>query len=143
MTRPTSAMATVRAHLLDAHADLLDTVLVCADGVADSWDGDATTDRTAVVDPFERALGRAGVLDHLPAVLVGAVDALDEELPAQPVAAPPYVTITSVGPVLRATLDSGRLVITIRVFAVERDPTRYVRGPVDPGDALAVELRSR
>ena len=138
-----SGAATVREYLLNAHADLLDTVLACADAVADSWDGAVTTDRAAVVDPFQRALDRAGVLDRLPAALAGAVDALNEELPAQPVAAPPYVTITNVGPVLRATLDSERLVVTIHAFAVERDPTRYVRGPADPADALAVELRSR
>ena len=143
MTRPTSATATVRVHLLDAHTGLLDTVLACADGVADSWDGDATTDRVAVVEPFERRLDRAGVLDRLPAVLAEAVDALGAELPAQPVAAPPYVAITSVGPVLRATLDAGRLVVTIHAFGIERDPTRYVRGPADPNVALAVELRSR
>ena len=130
MTRTTSTLATVRAHLLDAHTDLLDAVLACADVVADSWDGDATPDR-------------AGVLDRLPAVLAEAVDALGAELPAQPVAAPPYVAITSVGPVLRATLDAGRLVVTIHAFGIECDPTRYVRGPADPNVALAVELRSR
>ncbi|WP_049902697.1 hypothetical protein [Halococcus agarilyticus] len=138
-----SRAATVREHLLTTHADLLDTVLVCADVVADSWDGDTTPDRAAVVDPFERRLDRAGVLDRLPAMLAGAIDALGAELTAEPVAAPPYVAITSVGPVLRATLDSERLVVTIHAFAVERDPTRYVRGPADPADALAVELRSR
>ncbi|EMA49888.1 hypothetical protein [Halococcus salifodinae] len=143
MNRPTSAPATVREHLLTTHADLLDAVLACADAVADSWDGATTSDRAAVVDPFKRALDRAGVLNRLAAALAGAVDTLDEELPAQPVAAPPYVAITSVGPVLRATLDSERLVVTIHAFAVERDPTRYVRGPADPADALAVELRSR
>ena len=143
MTRTTSTPATVRAHLLDAHTDLLDAVLACADVVADSWDGDATPDRAAVVEPFERRLDRAGVLDRLPAVLAEAVDALGAELPAQPVAAPPYVAITSVGPVLRATLDAGRLVITIHAFGIECDPTRYVRGPADPDVALAVELRSR
>jgi len=143
VTRPTSASATVRAHLLDVHADLLDTVLACADDIADSWDGDARTDRAAVVEPFECGLDQAGVLDRLPVVLVGAVDALDAELTAKPVAAPPYVAITSVGPVLRATLGSGRLVVTIHAFGIERDPTRYVRGPADPADALAVELRNR
>jgi len=117
-------------------------VLACADDVADSWGGDATTDRAAVVEPFERRLDQAGVLDCLPAVLAEAVDALGAELPAEPVAAPPYVAITSVGPVLRATLDSGRLVVTIHAFVIERDPTRYVRGTADPATALAVEFRS-
>lgn len=122
---------------------MLKMILTCADAVARSWDGKATTERAAVVEPFEYALERTGVLDGLPAVLVSAVDALGEKLRAEPVAVPPYVTVTSVGPVLRATLDTGRLVVTIRAFDVERDPTRYVRQTVDPADALCVVLRSR
>ena len=111
-----------REHLLDTHRDLLEAVLACADVVAGSWDGGETTDRSAVVEPFEHALEHAGVEQRLPAVLVGAVEALGETLPAEPVAAPPYVAITSRGPVLRATLESGRLVVTIRAFDVEREP---------------------
>jgi hypothetical protein len=135
--------AAVREYVLDTHEELLETVLVCADGVTESWDGEVTTERRAVVEPFERALDSSGILDRLPAVLVGAVRALGEELPAEPVPAPPYVAITSLGPVLRATLDAGRLVITIYAFDIERGPTRYVRGPTDPADALTVELKSR
>lgn len=135
--------AVVRKYVLDSHEKLLETVLACADGVVESWDSEATTERRAVVDPFERALDISGVTDRFPALLVGAVRALGAELPAEPVPAPPYLTITSTGPVLRATLDSGRLVISIRAFDVERDPTRYVRGPTDPESALTVEFKTR
>jgi hypothetical protein len=133
----------VRECVLGTHEDLLETILACADGVANSWDGEATTDHHRVVEPFERALHRRDVIDRLPVVLAGAVDALGESLPAEPVAAPPYLVVTSVGPVLRATLSSARLVITIRVFAVERDPTRYVRARAAPDDALHVALKNR
>ena len=129
--------------LLENHEELLTATLACADGVAESWDGDATTDRKRVVEPFERALGGAGIVARLPALLVDAVDALGEDLPAEPVAAPPYLVVTTVGPVLRATLSSARLVVTIRAFAIERDPTRYVRGAATPAAALAVALKSR
>lgn len=139
MTEPT----VVREYLLDTHEDLLETILACADGVAQSWDNEATTERQAVVNPFEHALERAGIMDRLPTMLVGAARTLDEELPAEPVPAPPYLTITGVGPVLRATFDSGRLVVTIRAFDIERDPTRYVRGPNDIESALTVELKTR
>jgi hypothetical protein len=135
--------AAAREYVLDTHEELLETILVCADGVAKSWDSGATTERRAVVVPFESALDGSGVTDRLPTVLVGAVHALGEELPADPVPAPPYVAITSLGPVLRATLDSGRLVITIYAFDIERGPTRYVRRPADPTDALTVELKTR
>lgn len=138
-----SETAAVREYVLDTHAELLETVLTCADSVAESWDGEATTERQTVVGPFEHALEENGMMDRLPTVLVGAVGALGEELPADPVPAPPYVVLTSVGPVLRATLDAARLVITICAFDIERDPTRYVRGPTDPADALVVELKSR
>jgi hypothetical protein len=133
----------VREYVLETHGMLLETIFACADGVANSWDGEATTDRQHVVEPFERALHRRNVIDRLPAVLAGAVDALGENLPAKPVAAPPYLTVTSIGPVLRATLSSVRLVITIRVFAVGRDPTRYVRARATPTDALHVALKNR
>jgi hypothetical protein len=135
--------ALVRECVLDTHEELLETILACANRVAESWDGGATTERRCVVEPFERALHRRDVIDRLPHVLAGAVDVLGEHLPAEPVAAPPYLTVTSIGPVLRATLSSARLVVTIRVFAIERDPTRYVRGPAVPADALRVALKSR
>jgi|SRR5699024_1055654 len=135
--------ATVREYVLDSHDELLDAVLGCADEVAASWDGDATADRTAVVEPFERALETTGIAERLPAVLVGAVDALGESLEAEPVAAPPYVVVTSRGPVLRATLDPGRLVIAVRAFEIERDPTRYVRGPTVIEEALDVAFKTR
>lgn len=125
-------------------------MLTCADGVAGRWDGDATTDRDRVVGPLERALDRAGVTGRLPDVLADAVGVAGGTLRAEPVAAPPSVTITSVGPVLRATLPDGRLVVTIRAFAVERgsDSTdgaagaRYTRGSGTAAEALAVEFRS-
>ena len=133
----------VREYVLDTHEELLERTLACADCVAESWDGDATTDRQLVVEPFERTLQRGDVIDRLPTVLVDAVAALGEDLPAEPVAAPPYLAVTSVGPVLRATLSGARLVVTIQVFAIERDPVRYVRGATTPTEALHVALKSR
>lgn len=135
--------AAIREYVLDTHEALLETILACADAISASWDGKATTERQAVVEPFEYALDSSDIMDRLPAVLVGAIHIIDEELPATPVPAPPYVVVTSIGPVLRATLDSGRLVITIRAFEIERDPTRYVRGTDDPASALSVEFKSR
>jgi hypothetical protein len=140
----------VREHLLSVHGDVLEAVLACADGVAERWDGDATTDRDQVVGPLERALDRAGVTGRLPNVLADAVGVAGGTLRAEPVAAPPYVAVTSVGPVLRATLPGGRLVVTVRVFAVERGSegtdgaagVRYTCGPGTAAEALAVEFRS-
>lgn len=137
--------ATVRSYLLTEHADLLATASDCADAVASGWNGESTTDRDAVAGPMTATLRRAGVLDELPTVLAGAVDAAGYSLRAEPVPAPPYVVVTSTGPVLRATLADGRLVISLRLFAVERsaegEEQRYVRGPQDTERIVDVAFR--
>ncbi|SDM36007.1 hypothetical protein SAMN04487949_1404 [Halogranum gelatinilyticum] len=142
----TDAADAARTYLLAEHADLLTVASDCADAVAAGWDGSSTTDREAVAGPLEATLRRAGVLEQLPTVLAGAVDAAGGHLRAQPVPAPPYVVVTSTGPVLRATLDSGRLVVSIHLFTVERgengEQNRYVRTSGDVADAVSVEFRN-
>jgi hypothetical protein len=132
-----------RARLLVAHESLLATALDCADAVAADWDGEGTTDRDAVVRRFRAALDEAGVLERCPAVLADAVAATGGELRAEPVATPPYVTVTGAGLVLRGTTATGRLVVTLRAFDVRRRPTRYVRGPDSVPAALDVAVRGR
>ena len=134
-----------RDHVLAARRPLVEGVLACADRVAADWDGTGTTDRAAVVDPFESLLGASGLLETFPTVLAECVEAAGASLSARPVAAPPYVVVTSAGVLLRATLDGGRLVVTFRAFEVDRtgERPRYVRGPTDPEAAVEVELRAR
>lgn len=130
-----------RAHLLAEHRETLQRVLDCADAVVAGWDGDATTDREAVTEPLRATLDRAGLLDRFPSLLAAAVRAGGGEVRGQPVAAPPYVAVTSRGPVLRATLAEGRLVVTVGTFEVERAPVRYVRGASTVEGALEVCVR--
>lgn len=133
---------TVRSYLLAEHRTVLDTASDCADAVAAGWDGESTTDRDAVTGPLEATLRRSGVLGQLPAVLAGAVDAAGYQLRAEPVAAPPYVVVTSTGPVLRATVSDGRLVVSLRLFEVQRGTERrYLRGPSEPSAFLDVVFR--
>jgi hypothetical protein len=134
--------ATVRASLHREHADLLATAEQCADAVAGAWDGETTTDRSAVVPPLETTLRESGVHARLPTVLAGAVSAVGEQLQAEPVAGPPYVVVTSVGPMLRATLPERRVVVTIRLFTIRRDgdAPRYARRA---DDAEPVEVAFR
>ncbi|WP_254536891.1 hypothetical protein [Halomarina litorea] len=122
----------VRAYLLSEHRSLVVAVLSCAEAVEGTPD-----DRLG--DYLEACLRESGVFDRLPNVLAGAVDAAGEELRARPVAGPPYVVVTGVGPVLRATLDPGRLVVTVAAF--EKGPSGYVRAGRTPEEALRVELR--
>ncbi|MFB6169669.1 MAG: hypothetical protein ABEJ06_00835 [Haloarculaceae archaeon] len=133
-----------REYVLNEHPALVLRVIECADAVAAGWDGDATTDPDAVADRLETVLEHAGVVRRLPGVLEGAVEAVDGRLRASPVPAAPYVVVTSRGPVLRATTDRGRLVVTVAVFDVERAAgggARYVRSAETPGEAVDVALR--
>jgi hypothetical protein len=133
---------TARQFVLRSHAETVETVLRCADSVVETWDREATADSQSVVGPLRNGLEDAGAWERLPDVLAGAVGATDHSLAATPVAAPPYVTVTSLGPMLRATLDAGRLVILLQAFDVERGrPTRYVRGPSTPEAAVRASFK--
>ncbi|WP_435332808.1 hypothetical protein [Haloarchaeobius sp. TZWWS8] len=130
-----------RKHLQRTHADLFDAVWDCADAVAESWD-DEPSQREAVVVPFTALLRKRDLLTRLPAVLADAVDAAGYELAAEPVAAPPYVVVTSTGPVCRATVSEGRLVVSLNCFDIDRgaDGVRYVRRSGDARTALEISL---
>lgn len=133
---PTTA---ARDYLRTEHGDLIAAVDACADAVADSWDGATVADGSRVSAPLRACLDQSGALDAFPRALAGAVDAAGRDLQATPVAGPPYVVVTSRGPVLRATLPDGRLVVRFDVFYVTAD-NEYTRGPSGE-DALDVSLR--
>lgn len=121
-----------REHVLEAHAETVETVLQCADAVADEWDGPTATDQSEVADPLRAELEAEGTWTRLPDVLAGAVRAAGYSLSAAPVADPPYVVATSRGPMLRATVSDGRLVVCLQCFEVERatgdgNRVRYAR----------------
>lgn len=131
--------AAARDHVREQYPALPASVGDCADAVADGWAREWTADRDAVVGPLRAELRTRGLLARFPVVLAGAAAAAGYELPADPVPAPPYVVVTSRGPVLRATVADGRLVVRFDVFAVRRaDGVRYVRAD---GDPLAVAFR--
>ncbi len=136
MSEPSRA---ARRRIRRDHATVLEGIDACADRVAASWDGDAATDRADVVDPLRAELESMGVLARLPDVLVDAVDATGHALPASPVAAPPYVAVTSRGPVLRATIDPGRLVVRVDAFEVVRESTPRYRRLEDVRLAVSLE----
>lgn len=135
--------AAAREHLLTDRRGVVEATLECADAVAAAWPDGGTTDRDAVVGPFRTLLAETGLLEAYPAVLAECVTAAGGALRAAPVAAPPYVTVTSTGPVLRATLSGGRLVVALAVFEVDRtdEHPRYVRAARTPETAVAVDVR--
>ncbi len=124
----------VHQHLLTTHGDLVETVLACADVVA--ADVDQPADRRVVTASLEMALREADAFPRFADAIHTTAEALEFDLPAEPVAAPPYVVVTARGPMLRATVDEGRLVVLFRAF--ERTPEGYVR--VDRTPASTVEV---
>lgn len=178
--------AAARERLLTEHGETLEAVLDAADAVATgdpegashaTGEGDArsrspgpnaagwyrlddgrlaTPDRDTLVPVFRAMLDDRGVLGKLPNLLAAAVDAAGYELPAAPVPAPPYVAMASTGPVLRATVADGRLVVNIDCFEVVRggeaetengDGSRengvvYARTATDPAAALSASFTS-
>ncbi|MBZ6493774.1 hypothetical protein [Natrinema longum] len=118
MSHPVRA---ARRRIRTNHASVIEGIDACADAIAEPWDTARTTDRDAVVDGLQRSLTETGLREVLPGVLADVVDATGYDLQARPVAGPPYVVVTSRGPVLRATIDPGRLVIRFDVFEVVRD----------------------
>lgn len=143
--------AAARRRLLADHHGTLAGVIAAADAVVADRDGPATAS-AAVTDPLSTALDDRDLLEPLLSALADAADAAGGDLPHEPAAAPPYLTVTSRGPVLRATLDAGRLVVVVGVFAVERDsdghddsvapatPVSYRRGGDRPETVLTVEF---
>ncbi|QLG47492.1 hypothetical protein [Natrinema halophilum] len=124
---------TARRHIQAEHASVVDGIDACADAIIEPWDTARTTNREAIVGGLHRSLEESGILGALPGVLVDVVSATDSQLRANPVPAPPYVVVTSRGPVLRATIDPGRLVIRFDAFDVVRDS--------DPGKPPAYRRR--
>jgi hypothetical protein len=144
----------VHEYLLAEHRDLIEQILACANTVIDQSASATTNQSTSatsdengipaderVGDLLRTQLDHEGVTERLPAVLSGAVEAIDASLSAEPVAAPPYIVIAKAGPLMRATLDTERLVITIEVFRVDRNTRQFVRTTDDPDEAITVEVR--
>lgn len=141
--------AAAREYILSEHGETIAAVIRCADVVAESWPDEATTgetsmttDREKVVEPLSRELHKFGLLAEFPSILAESVSAAGCSMQATPVPAPPYVALTSRGPILRATVSAGRLVVSLDVFDVVRDGrTRYVRGESTPKNVVSVELK--
>lgn len=140
----------VSDHVRENHADLLRTVQACADAVADGWSDAraeewtvrAATERSAVVRPLSARLRERDALAACATALEGGVCAAGYEPSAPPVAGPPYVVVTTRGPVLRATVEDGRFVVLLRAFRVERGPPpRYVRADAGPFECVETRFR--
>lgn len=112
MENPEAAVAT------HVHEEFPDVLAAIADDVASAtadWPAAGVHDSGRVRTAIRTALQTSGVGGRLPRILESAVTELDASLPVAPVAAPPYVVVTSEGVLLRATLADARLVIQLQV----------------------------
>lgn len=132
-------MYDLNREILETHGDLIGAVIDSAAelaGVIDSW---PVSDPETIRVPLEQSLRADGLLDPLLGMLETGAGALGETIQGQPVAAPPYLVVTSRGPMCRGTLSNGRrLVIELRLFAVEGPRTYRFRAP-DPESCLRVQ----
>jgi len=129
-----------REHVLAAHRETVTGVLASADAAAEAIAEPASRDAT--VAALESAIGD-GLRASLVELLEGAVAATGRTLPAEPVPAPPYVVVTARGPLVRATVEDGRLVVVVRAFERDRSAGGYVRATGGPAEVVAVRFRRR
>jgi len=119
-------------------ADLVDA----AREVADSWEDDTVRSAAMVSAPLEEAIRRRGLAGALLGSLQAGAATLDSDVQGRPVPAPPYLVVTSRGPLCRGTLADGRrLVLTFVLFGVDRRPRRYRFLDPRPDECLDVDLR--
>lgn len=132
----------LRRALLCEHRDTVAAVVDAGTAVAEHVGGWPVTDPERVRQPLRTQLRRRDLLEPLVGLLGTGADALGAEVQGTPAPAPPYLAVTSRGPLCRATLDSGRrLVVECSLFAVERRPRRYrYRDPTVEG-CLQVSCR--
>lgn len=132
--------AIVRA-VLASQGEVIEATIAAGQAVAARTNG-RPADPSAFRTELKTALRARDVLTRLPDVLGTAAAAIDTPIAGNPVPAPPYVAVTSRGPLCRGTLaDNRRLVITVALFVIERSPRRYRFRDPSPESALAIELR--
>lgn len=132
-------MRRVRERVLAEHRDTVAAVVEAGTSVAARVETWPVTDPDRLRGPLARELESRGLLDPLLGVLDTAVGTLDTSLRGDPVAAPPYLVVTSRGPLCRGTLADGRrLVVELSLFAVERRPRRYRFRDPAVGECLRV-----
>ena len=109
----------VETHVRETFSGTLTAIETAVQEATTGWPPGGVTDASRVRRDIRRALAESGFHRSLPRILESAIGELDASIPARPVAAPPYVVVTSEGVLLRATLADARLVIRIQVVAEE------------------------
>lgn len=128
----------IAGQVTERHDETLEILADRADTVIERWEGPSTTEPTMITDGLRDAIQETGLESDLVGLLETAVGVTDRALAADPVPAPPYLSVTSRGPVLRGPVADGRVVVHIELFRVT-EAGRYVRRT---GAPLRVEWHS-
>lgn len=137
----TGTESRVAERIRTTHRETLTEIRDVADELVETT-GRRVDDSQAIVEPLRAAFDERNLLGRLCDVLVTGVAATGAQLQAEPIAGPPYVVVTSRGPLCRGTLTDGRrLVIEVRLFAVGRRPRSYSYLAPTPADCVTVSLR--
>jgi len=96
-------------------------------------------ERATAAAAVERAVGGDGLGEALVGAVADAVTAGGTALPAEPVAAPPYLVPTARGVLVRVTTDDGRAVVLLGAFALAEDGRYAALG--DGAERLSVTVR--
>lgn len=100
-----------------------------------------TGDPQAHREALKRAVESRALAPRLLDLLETAADCRGTSIAGEPVPAPPYLAITSRGPLCRGTLATGgRLIVRIELFAISSPPRRYQFRDPTPATALVIEL---
>ncbi len=133
-------MTAARAALIADHQGTIEAVLDAANDIANA--NGPFTEPKLLRRVLTEQLQAHELLEPLLAMLSTAAEAVGQGIEGAPIPAPPYLSVTSRGPVCRGTLSDGcRLVIELLVFAVESQPRQYVFTDADPATCLHVEFR--
>jgi hypothetical protein len=134
--------AEVRERVRSEFGGMLADLVDAGRGIAASWEEDAVRSGEMISAPLEEAIHERGLAEGLLESLVAGAATLDSDVQGRPVPAPPYLVVTSRGPLCRGTLADGRrLVVAFVLFEVDRRPRRYRFLDPRPEGCLEVGLR--
>lgn len=123
----------VTQYLRAEYGSVLDTIAAAADSAVEDWPTPRVGDGELVRSSLREALAAGDVHEQLPALLETVVSRFGATMTATPVPAPPYVVVTSLGVLLRATTERGRILVTMQVF-------EHVNGAYERLDGVDVSV---
>ncbi len=134
----------IKSRVLDAHRETITAVCDVGRAVTTSWQGSAVTDASRITESIHQQFEETTLPQRLLETLETAADTTDSQMQGSPVPAPPYLVVTSRGPVCRVTLEDGRRVVLLfELFTVDRRPRAYQFRDPSPSTCLRVRIRGR